>query len=629
MLRCVYLPWFADKRIACLPVTLALLWACACGAPGVSTQVTLTSLTLTPHVSVITLGQSLQFVATGSFSDGTHKDMTLSAEWMVSRPEVVSLTSPGGVTASALGDGVVIARVGNVAGTASLTVGKVALVSIAVTPSVSQISLGGSVQLSAVGTFSDKSTQDVTGSMTWSSLNPDIAAVNSAGVVTSKTLGKSSIQATTGSLQASTEVDVTAAPLVSIQVSSVLAMIPVGTTTQFSATGIFKDGTTLDISNAVTWNCVAAVASISNAGQVTGKSVGTTTVTASSGAIQGAGTLTVSAASLVSLSVTGVGSALPVGSTQQLLATGMFTDGTTRDVTESSQWTTSSADVVTVNATGMVEAESVGSVTVSASVGQAQGGVTVTVSSPELVSVEISPANPVVPLGSGYSLSAIGKFTDGQSLTLTDSLNWTTSSQEIATISEQGIATGLQVGSTEVTVSVNGLSGSTTLVVQPLEAVGYFTNPATAVDTSVRIVNPGTTGQQLCAMVYVFDADQQMAECCGCAVSMDSLLTLSLRKDLLSNPLTGVVPSSGSLVVVTSDYSSNVTCDASTLTPAGAAASWSTHLQVLPSNRLAVTEDAFSPGPLGDVQAANLQAQCSFIEQLGSSQGICSCGAKK
>ena len=87
-----------------------------------------------------------------------------------------------------------------------------------------------------------------------------------------------------------------------------------------------------------------------------------------------------------------------------------------------------------------------------------------------------------------------------------------------------------------------------------------FANNGTsgAPDATVRITNPGTsigidddtapvTNGNLCAMIYVFDNDQQMTECCGCLTTPDGLRTLSVTKDLTSNPLTGVVSKNGDI----------------------------------------------------------------------------------
>jgi hypothetical protein len=59
---------------------------------------------------------------------------------------------------------------------------------------------------------------------------------------------------------------------------------------------------------------------------------------------------------------------------------------------------------------------------------------------------------------------------------------------------------------------------------------------------------PGT----LCALIYVFTADQQLAECCGCPVTPNGLLTLSVTNDLTRNSLTGVKPQRGVIKMLSS-----------------------------------------------------------------------------
>src|SRR5271169_6802255 len=86
---------------------------------------------------------------------------------------------------------------------------------------------------------------------------------------------------------------------------------------------------------------------------------------------------------------------------------------------------------------------------------------------------------------------------------------------------------------------------------QDVFKINYFSNNvAGAPDATVRIDNPGLTYGYLCAMIYVFDADQQMSECCGCAESHNNLSTYSVRFELTGNPLTGVVSTNGVIKVV-------------------------------------------------------------------------------
>ena len=151
-------------------------------------------------------------------------------------------------------------------------------------------------------------------------------------------------------------------------------------------------------------------------------------------------------------------------------------------------------------------------------------------------------------------------------------------------------------------------------------------------DATVRIDNPGLTYGNLCAMIYVFAADQQMAECCGCVETHNGLRKLSVRNDLTRSPLTGVIPFSGVIKVVSAAVN-NSPCDpTANVTPRANLRVWATHIQ--PGTAFGsfggliwpVTETESSDSTLGASELAALQAQCSFIHILGSGAGICSCG---
>ena len=162
---------------------------------------------------------------------------------------------------------------------------------------------------------------------------------------------------------------------------------------------------------------------------------------------------------------------------------------------------------------------------------------------------------------------------------------------------------------------------------QDVYKVNYFSNNAgTAPDATVRIDNPGLTYGNLCAMVYVFDADQQMTECCGCVETHNGLRTLSVRNNLTSNPLTGVRSSNGVIKIVSAAVN-NSPCDpTSNVTPKANLRAWVTHIQNAVGTAFPITETESSDSTLGATELANLQAQCAFVNILGSGHGICSCG---
>ena len=133
-------------------------------------------------------------------------------------------------------------------------------------------------------------------------------------------------------------------------------------------------------------------------------------------------------------------------------------------------------------------------------------------------------------------------------------------------------------------------------------------------------------------MIYVFDNDQQMDECCGCLETPDGLRTFSVTKDLTSNPLTGVVSTNGDIKLVA--YLVNDSpCDPTSLSGApGAPAgetfldAWATHIQNKVGTAYPITETAFSIIDPGIYEFGNVVEDCYFIARLGSGHGICSCG---
>ncbi len=180
-----------------------------------------------------------------------------------------------------------------------------------------------------------------------------------------------------------------------------------------------------------------------------------------------------------------------------------------------------------------------------------------------------------------------------------------------------------------VALAIAGLIaiGASVASAQDVYKLNYFSNNwGSAPDATVRIDNPGLTYGNLCAMVYVFDADQQMTECCGCVETHNGLRTISVRRDLSSNPLTGTMSTNGVIKIVSAAVN-NSPCDpTSNVSPKANLRAWGTHIQNPVGSAYPITETEFSDSTLGATELANLQAQCAFIGILGSGHGLCTCG---
>jgi hypothetical protein len=157
---------------------------------------------------------------------------------------------------------------------------------------------------------------------------------------------------------------------------------------QFTATGAFSDGTTQDVTESATWTTSASqVVTVSSAagtkGLVTALAPGTAAVSASfSGVTSNAAAITVTAAALVSISVTPSNPTVVVGFGVQFFATGAFSDNTTQDLTNAVTWSSSSGIALISDATGskgQAATSGTGTVTITASFGGVSGSTTLTI----------------------------------------------------------------------------------------------------------------------------------------------------------------------------------------------------------------------------------------------------------
>ena len=447
------------------------------GAVSATTSVTVTSAVLTsititqPNVSIAN-GTSEQLIATGNFSDGTTQNLTAFVTWTSSAPAVATVGNAAGsqgfVMGSGAGSTTITATVAGVSGTTTVTVTTATLISITITPPKPSIANGTTVQLIATGIFSDRTTQDLTASATWNSSSTAMATVSSSGLVRGTAVGMATITATQAGVSGSTTVTVTAATLTSITITPPNPSIANGTSVQLTATGTFSDGTTQNLTASVTW-LSSAQTIVSNAagsqGLVTGNGEGSATITATLAGVSGMTTATVTAATLTSIIVTPPNPSIAKGTSVQLTATGVFSDGTTQNFTSTASWSPSSNSFAPVNPTGLATGTAVGTETVTATQAGVSGSTTVTVTAATLTSIVVTPPNPSIAKGTAVQLTATGTFSDGSTQDLTTTGSWASSSGAIATVNSLGLATGTGAGSATITVTQAGVSGSTTITV--------------------------------------------------------------------------------------------------------------------------------------------------------------------
>ncbi|MSN27148.1 MAG: DUF4082 domain-containing protein [Geobacter sp.] len=83
-----------------------------------------------------------------------------------------------------------------------------------------------------------------------------------------------------------------------------------------------------------------------------------------------------------------------------------------------------------------------------------------------LSSITVTPANQTISTGSGRQFGATGIYSDGSTQDLTGQATWASSATGVATITSAGLATALSAGSTTISAKSGSVTGSTNLTVQ-------------------------------------------------------------------------------------------------------------------------------------------------------------------
>jgi hypothetical protein len=205
--------------------------------------------------------------------------------------------------------------------------------------------------------------------------------------------------------------------LTSIAVTPGNPSVAKGLTQQFSASGTFTDGSIQDITDSVAWTSSdITIATIDGTGLASTRGMGSVTITATDGLVSAATSLTVTAAELTSIAVTPSNPSITAGITQQLTATGTYTDGSTQDLTSTVGWTSSNTAVATVDGAGLATALTTGSATITAASGGVSGSTSLTVNPATVSSVSVAwgtaGSAPLVTASDEIRLLPAGRNTD-------------------------------------------------------------------------------------------------------------------------------------------------------------------------------------------------------------------------
>jgi trimeric autotransporter adhesin len=471
------------------------------------------TITLTPDSATMSAGSSRQLHAQGTYPGGRTADITDLVTWSSAHPALAAVSGDGLLRSSPNQPGgttTISATQGGVTAAAEVIVHRGLPVSIAVTPAGRTLDLGGSVQLTATGSYDDGTTLDLTSDVEWTSDDPGQISLSDSGRATAVGSARGVPTAVRAALRDADErvavqgyahMFVTLDHPSSITVSPADLVIARGGSQPYTATGHYAGGRTADLSALVTWSIGDPDVAHFSSNRLyahPGAAGQSTTVTAAGP--DGVATATTTVRQKVGdadyITVTPASQTIDAGTSLQFHAEATYADGSTLDVTDQVAWTSSQPDVAAVDWNGLATAtghQHFASAFVSATLTRSNGsttshGTNLRVSLMHPRSILIGPGTPTVLPGQTQEFWAVGVYPDGGTADITNYVHWSTSTPQTS-MPGKVLSTWLDGTAGETTVAATlGTASASTTVTLP----GHLKITGLAVD-SAPVATPYTS----------------------------------------------------------------------------------------------------------------------------------------
>src|SRR5690242_18562468 len=498
----------ARMRSRAVFVTLAIL--AACEKPiAISTDpggTAASQLVLSPRAVTLHTNQTVDLTAVGLTAIGD--TATVAVTWSMTTGSVIDTSTSGGKhygrykAGTDTGTVKVVAHghPGTTTDTSVVTVAAAPVASVTVSPSSASLFVGQTLQLGA--TMTDSAGNMLSGrTVTWTSSNPSVATVNGSGLAGAVAAGSATITATSEGRTGTTVLSVSNVPVATVTVSPASASVLAGQTVQLAATTRDASGNVLTGRSIVWTSSNGPVATVSGSGLVTGVTAGSATITATSEGQSGSAAMTVtsppppSPATVTDLGISAVtDSSVTLSFTEVTDGTGSPASYDVRYAVGTISWGSATevsrgtcATPVAGTAIGAKRICTVlglaasttygiqlvafrgtlGANAVFGALSNATSGTTAAGAPAPVATVAVSPASASVGVGGTQQFTATLKDASGNVLT-GRTVTWTSSAVSVATITGNGLVSALLAGTSTITATSEGKSGTASLTVTAL-----------------------------------------------------------------------------------------------------------------------------------------------------------------
>ena len=482
-----------------------------CGNAG---NLCINSFVINPDKAAILLGGTQTYQAIATLTDGSERDITELVTWSVDDQEKAVIVVDGSsVIATGLAEGTVniLASYRGIDVSAQLSVGAI---TFTISPIEASILTGMVQSYKAFAILPSGVQIEVTEQATWTSINPIIASLNADGAnieVTGLTSGLDTISATYNGKSIFALLNVISSTPESLLITPASSTLPAGTSQQYNAYLTTTDNEVIDVTASSTWTVAdTAIANIDSDAWLTTSTIGDTQVQASivhnGVTLSNSAALSVSNAALSSLVISPENGKFPVGKMGVYRAAAYFSDGSVIDVTREASWQVADETIGSIVGSGVFAGDSIallpGKTSISATLFSVSDSTNVEVTAAEIKAISLSPQDATTPVGTAINYQAYAFYSDGSKRNITQFGAWSSSEPSVAAIdfvgAKSGQATAFTVGTTDIAISFDGITKSTSLTVSNAVVTKLQISP---LDPSVPV---GIEGQ-FTAIAYYSD----------------------------------------------------------------------------------------------------------------------------
>lgn len=205
------------------------------------------------------------------------------------------------------------------------------------------------------------------------------------------------------------------------------------------------------------------IVSVSSVGVVTGNSVGTTQIAASSNGQSAVVAVAVVPVAVASVAIAPSSATITIGGSVTLQGIAYDAAGNTL-AGRSVVWATSAPQVATVNAFGTVTGVAAGTATVTGTIEGKSASATVNVAVIPVSRVTVSPGSAALNVGQSASFTVVTLDANGNTLN-GRTVTWTSADVSIATVTAAGLVKATGAGTTTITAASEGKTGTAQVVV--------------------------------------------------------------------------------------------------------------------------------------------------------------------